>query len=457
MDVERITSDTKSDTKVAHVEDEAWVDPQAERRLLWKMDMHLVPILWVMWTFSNLDRSNIGNAYAGGMKESLNMSSTDYSVALLVFFIGYVVFEIPSNMILVHLRPSIYLPAIMFWWGGVAIALAACKNTPALAGVRVILGLAESGFAPGVLYLLSTWYKKKELARRYTLFWLGTPVSGMVGGILAGAIIERMDGISGLHGWQWLFVIEGIATCVIAVAAVFILPDYPTTTRWLSEEEKELIVRRLSTENLNTTGEHLGHMESLRLAFQDWRTYLFLFLYAMATGAMTITYFIPTLVKGLGYSGSQTQYMTAPIYAVGIVIVLIVCFTSDWLGERGFYVVAAGLIGATCFAVIMGVTNKVVQYVFLCFGLASIFSSVPTLLVWASNEVSHPREKRAIVQAAMNVAGNLASIYGAFLWPAADAPRYFTGWGCTLAFVFTMSVVAFTSRMLFKKHPYPTA
>jgi MFS family permease len=161
-----------------------------------------------MWTFSNLDRSNIGNAYAGGMKESLNMSSTDYSVALLVFFIGYVVFEIPSNMLLVHLRPSLYLPAIMFWWGGVAIALAGCKNTPALAGVRVILGLAESGFAPGVLYLLSTWYKKKELARRYTLFWLGTPVSGMVGGILAGAIIERMDGISGMHGWQWLFVVS---------------------------------------------------------------------------------------------------------------------------------------------------------------------------------------------------------------------------------------------------------
>lgn len=178
----------------------------------------------------------------------------------------------------------------------------------------------------------------------------------------------------------------------MAVISVFLLPDYPTTTRWLSEEEKELIVRRLSAENLNTTGEHLGHMESLRLAFTDWRTYIFLFLYAMATGAMTITYFIPTLVGSLGYKGSQIQYMTAPIYAVGIVIVLIVCFTSDWVGERGFYVVGAGLIGAVCFGVIMGVTNHVVQYVFLCFGLASIFSSVPTLLVWASNEVSHPRE-----------------------------------------------------------------
>lgn len=198
-------------------------------------------------------------------------------------------------------------------------------------------------------------------------------------------------------------------------------------------------------------------MESLRLAFTDWRTYIFLFLYAMATGAMTITYFIPTLVGSLGYKGSMVQYMTAPIYAVGIVIVLIVCFTSDWLGERGFYVVGAGLMGSVCFGVIMGVTNHMVQYVFLCFGLASIFSSVPTLLVWASNEVSHPREKRAIIQAAMNVAGNLASIYGSFLWPAADAPRYFTGWGCTLAFVFTMSVVAFTGRTLFKKYPYPDA
>ncbi len=182
---------------------------------------------------------------------------------------------------------------------------------------------------------------------------------------------------------------------MIAVVAVFILPDYPTTTRWLSEEEKELVVRRLSTENLNTTGEHLGHMESLRLAFKDWRTYVFLFLYAMSTGAMTMTYFIPTLVKGLGYTGSQTQYMTAPIYAVGIVVVLIVCFTSDYFGERGFYVVGGGMVGAISFAIIMGVTNRVVQYVFLCTGLASIFACVPTLLVWASNEVSHPREVSA--------------------------------------------------------------
>lgn len=183
-------------------------------------------------------------------------------------------------------------------------------------------------------------------------------------------------------------------------------------------------------------------------------------MYALSTGGMTITYFIPTLLgtAGFGYTGTHIQYMTAPIYAVGIVCVFTVCFLSDYLQERGLFVIGAGIFGTISFAIILAVPHQhIVQYVFLCFGLASIFCAVPTLLVWASNEVSWPREKRAIIQAAMNVFGNIASIYGSFLWPSQDAPRYFAGFGTTMGFLATLAALAAVARWLFRRYPYPEA
>lgn len=168
----------------------------------------------------------------------------------------------------------------------------------------------------------------------------------------------------------------------------------------------------------------------------------------MATGALTITYFIPVLVASLGYSGPSIQYMTVPICkqyfiagltadGVCIVFILIVCFHSDRTGERAYHLAGCAAVSAICFAVIMGVTQPTVRYVMLCFAAAGIWCSVPLILVWVSNVISWPAEKRAIAQATTNAAGNLASIYGAFLWPSTDAPRYFAGFGATMyVFVF---------------------
>jgi hypothetical protein len=213
------------------------------------------------------------------------------------------------------------------------------------------------------------------------------------------------------------------------VAAFFILPNFPHTTKWLSSEEQELALQRLHADGVTIGDGHHdeSHWANLRAAFVDWRTYvglfrrcfiredglteqIFIFLYTMCTGALTITYFIPTLVGSLGYTGATIQYMTVPIYMVCIVFVLVICNHSDYRRDRAYHLAFCGTLSAVSFAIIMGVRNRTAQYVFLCFAAAGIWSVIPLILVWVSNIITWPAEKRAIAQAATNAAGNLASV-----------------------------------------------
>lgn len=280
-------------------DDQAQFDADEEKKLLRKIDMRLIPTVWIMYLLSYLDRSNIGNAYTAGMGEDFNMTSQNYSIVLLVFFISYVLFEAPSNMVLTRVRPSVYLPALMFTWGGLSMCFAAAQSWQTIAGLRFLLGVLEASFAPGVLFLLSAWYKKHELGRRYCLYYSAVAISGIFGGLIAGGLLKTLDGAHGLRGWRWLFIIEGALTCGVSIFAFFTLPDYPSTTRWLTPREQVLASKRLTDDNLGDTQgqEKASHTRALKMAFTDWRTWGFVLTYMLTTGSQTIQYFIPSLVK----------------------------------------------------------------------------------------------------------------------------------------------------------------
>lgn len=215
-----------------------------------------------------------------------------------------------------------------------------------------------------------------------------------------------------------------------------ILPDWPSTTRWLSEEETFLAVQRLKYDGISASGGSetapLTHKESLRSAFRDWRLYPLIFMYMLATGSQTIQYFIPTLVGQLGYSGYVKQYMTIPVYAVAFLGILGFCFLSDWHKERGHYVTLTAAGGCLSFIITVAVDNRKVKYAFLCFAVGFVYASCPLTLLWVSKVFQHPAEKRAICIAIVNALGNSASIYGSFLWPDKDAPRYVPGFATTM-------------------------
>ncbi|KAF9018374.1 MFS general substrate transporter [Hymenopellis radicata] len=429
----------------------------AERRLVRKIDLRIVPTVWVLYTLSYLDRANIGNAKVGGLEEHLNLTSNQYSVVLLLFFVSYVLFEIPANMILTRVRPSIFLSVLCFLWGGVAACMAAINSWQALAVVRFCLGIIEAGFAPGVAFYLSSWYKRHELAKRYSIYYTATAVSGAFSGLLAGLITDHLKTARGIEGWRWLFLIEGVGSCFVALFTWMILPDWPATTKWLTPEERSIAIQRLKHDGIGGVSANgaaePSHRESLKLALADWRTWFLVVMYMLATGSQTIQYFIPTLVGQMGYTGISQQYMTIPIYMVALVSILTFCFVSDFRKERGNYVSLTSFIAGISFIIVVSVNNDHVKYAFLCFAVGGVYATCPLTLLWVSSVIDHPAEKRAVAIALVNGLGNSASIYGSFLWPSTDAPRYVQGFATTTAFVLALCIMAQVFKFLMKKYP----
>jgi MFS family permease len=217
-----------------------------EKKLVRRIDLRLIPMIIIMYIMNYLDRNNIAAARLGGLEEDLDLVGNQYQTSVSILFVGYVLMQIPSNLYLNRVgKPSIYLPTAMVIWGVISGLTAAVQNFAGIASVRFFLGFIEAAYFPGCLYYLSCWYTRKELGFRTALLYSGSLISGAFSGLIAAGITGNLDGDLGLRAWRWLFIIEGAITVVIAVAAYFLLPDFPRTTRWLSDDEKELAVWRL--------------------------------------------------------------------------------------------------------------------------------------------------------------------------------------------------------------------
>ncbi|KAJ6440721.1 major facilitator superfamily transporter [Purpureocillium lavendulum] len=409
-----------------------------EKKLVRKIDAYFMPMLWVMYILNYIDRTNIGNAKIAGMQKDLGLTDDGYAWVLSVFFFGYLICEIPSNMILTRSRPSIFLPTIMLIWGALSALMSISKTYGALLGFRFVLGCIEAGFFPGVLYLLSCWYTKAELGKRFAIFFTASVLSGAFGGIIAGAITSHLHDAHGIAGWRWLFIVEGVATVGVALIAYFVLLDYPATSKRLTPEERMLARIRIIHDSVSngTTGQRrLSHWQAFVAAISDPRTYMFLVLFMLDVGAGTISYFIPTITVTLGYDAVRAQYMTVPIYAVAAVCLNINAWSSDRHVERRWHVAGPLAVGCACAVVCAAVQTAVVRYVMICFVAAGIWSALPLILSWTSNVITLPPEKRAIVLAMVNAFGNFSSVYGSRIWPSGDSPAYHVGFGVTAGFL----------------------
>ncbi|KAF4816677.1 MFS transporter prlL [Colletotrichum siamense] len=432
-----------------------------EKKLVRKIDMYLLPLMWLMYLLSYMDRTNIGNAKIAGMDKDLGLDSGKYSIALIVFFIGYVLFEVPSNMLLTRTRPSLYLPGIMAVWGSVTIGMAFCPTYEALVGFRVVMGCLESGFAPGVLLLLSSWYKKEEQSKRFAVYISAAILSGAFGGLLAGSITSGLHEVHGIAGWRWLFVVEGAATVGAAGIAFFVLPDFPANTSKLkfNERERALAIRRLQSDEQALRGEEepvLGHWAAFKLAMVSWKTWLFVVGYMAIVGSSTLSYFYPTLVSGLGYTSTAAQYMTIPIFGVAFVCTAITGYFADRHSKwRGLILGAWMAVAMICSIIICVVYNFTARYALLVIMASGLWASNGLALSYASVSFGDmANETRAISLAFVNAMGNLAQIYGAYLFPSSDAPKYLMGFGVISGLCFT-GVASYVALHIFlrKKNP----
>ncbi len=249
-----------------------------EKSLVRKIDFRLIPMIIIMYIMNYLDRNNIAAARLGGLEEDLKLIGNQYQTAVSILFVGYVLMQIPSNLYLNKIgKPSAYLPTAMVIWGVISGATAGAQNFAGLASVRFFLGFIEAAYFPGCLYYLSCWYTRKELGFRTALLYSGSLISGAFSGLIAAGITGNLDGNLGLRAWRWLFIIEGAITVVIAAAAWFLLPDFPRTTKWLTDNEKELAVWRLDEdigEDDWIDSQHQSFWNGMKLAALDVKMWI---------------------------------------------------------------------------------------------------------------------------------------------------------------------------------------
>lgn len=267
-------------------------------------------------------------------------------------------------------------------------------------------GLVEAGFFPGVMLLMSCWYKPAELSKRIALFYTASLLAGAFGGLLSFGIIDGLEGKGNTRGWKWLFIIEGLITVVVACFAYFVLPDYPLTTKWLSEDEKRLATARLlAVQRIANEEEepHMSHWQAFKLACKDPKTWVFVLIYNMLNMVGTISYFFPTLLGSMGYAGNKRQLMTVPIYAVALVVSVALGVVADKTRQKAFVVAFGTLLSTISFIIVAAVpvTSHKVKYAFLCFGGAGVWTAVPVFLSWMVT-MFDGREKRAVCIALIN-------------------------------------------------------
>ncbi|CAI7664772.1 unnamed protein product [Penicillium discolor] len=422
------------------------VDLDAEKKLVGKIDLYLMPSIFILYLFSYMDRSNIGLAKIAGMEEDLHLTSHQYYTAVIVWIIGYTISAVPPNITLSRTRPSVFLPIITFAWGSVAALIGAVRNQGQLIALRFLLGVFEAGFS-------------NEQSKRFIIFLAAGILSGTFGGVISGAITSTLDDTHGIRGWRWLFVVEGVATAGVSLIVHWTLLDYPHSSRGLSPEERKLAQQRLLQDGIADQGDPKTSNTSILVlllkALSNWRTWVLVPGYMTLVGAGAISYFYPTLVNDMGYTSTTVQYMTAPLYIASLAAAIPICWFADRKPHtRGQLLVGNMIAGMVFFALTAGIRNYTARYVFLCFINMTLWTGNALALSFATTALaSVTRDVRGIMLAWMTSVAALAQLYGTALFPVEDSPGYVVGFS-VFAATFAVGAVCYgLADILFKRYP----
>lgn len=395
-----------------------------EKKFVRRLDLRCLPILILLFILNILDRNAIANSRLGGLEADLGLTDLQYQTAVMAVWPGYISMMIPSNMLLSVFKPQLYVPTVTAVWGLVAGATGFTQNFAGLVTVRTLTGVTESPYFVAVIFLLSCWYKRNELPLRIAIFYSGYTLSSAFGGLIGAGIIGNMDGVGGYRSWRWLFIIEGAATVVCALPAYFILPNYPSTTKWLSEEERALAIWRLASEADGEEDEVKdGVWNGFKQACADPKVWLLVVIQTGAVMGMSFTYFFPSIVATLGYPRVITLLLTAPPYFAAFLFSVANSWHSGKSLERGYHITIACAIGII--GQVTATSTRTIGARYFAFFLCAMgaFSAFQVILSWVSSTIPRPKAKRAVAIAmATAVSNGVGNIPSAYLYPSSDAP-----------------------------------
>ncbi|KAL4888034.1 MFS general substrate transporter [Aspergillus ambiguus] len=419
-------------------------DPEFARKtegdLLKKIDRRILPLVLLIYLFNYLDRNSITQARVYGLEEDTGLKGAEYQTVISIFSVGYILMQVPSTMIMTKLRPSIYLPSCMIVWAIVSGCTAATHNVGSIMAVRFLLGFVEAPFFPGAIYFLSCWYTKKELGVRTALLVSGILLSNAFAGLISAGILTGMNHKSHLASWRWLFILEGLATIVVALVAMVVLPDFPATTKWLTEAERIVAQARLAQDAGSENAleeDKVPLSRALAWAAKDFRTWIFACMQMATTATISFSHFFPTLIQEIGFTNNTVVLLlTSPPYVVGFFWAVGWGWWADKRQTRSIPAAVSESVAIIAAILLIAVPKSVqwARYAFtflLCCGTYGVYS---TTYAWLSSTIVQPPPKRAVAIGIANTCANIASLFANYFWLDKYEPTFRVSWGCILAF-----------------------
>lgn len=380
----------------------------SESALLARVRRRLIPFMFLLYIVSYLDRINIGFA-AVQMNRDLGLSPAVYGFGAGVFFIGYFLFEVPSNLIMERVGARLWIARIMITWGLISSAMMFVRGPVSFYALRFLLGLAEAGFFPGMILYLTYWFSSRERAGAISLFMTAVALAGVVGGPISGALLT-MTGVGGLAGWQWLFLLEGLPAVLLGFVVLLYLPNGPADARWLTPAERTFVLGRVRAEGERSEGSH----QTVRSALASGRIWLFSLSYLGIVSALYgISFWLPTILQGLsGLSDFTVGVLSALPYVAAAVGMVLVGRHSDSTGERRWHVAGSAFIGAAGFLLSAATSSPAPALAAISVAALGIFAAMPPF--WAMPTAILRGSGAAAGIALINSIGNLGGFLGPY-------------------------------------------
>ncbi|KAI9152345.1 transporter [Paramyrothecium foliicola] len=412
------------------------------KKLVRKIDLIILPIIGILYILNYIDRQNLAAAKLQGIMEDLNMTTQQFATAISILFVGYLPFQIPSNLIIAKIsRPGLYICCAVITWGTISAAMAAAKTYGQLLAIRATLGIAEAVFFPGAIYYLSAWYTKTELGKRIAALYIAQQVGNAFGGLFAAGIFQ-LDGAHGIRGWQWLFIIEGVATVGIGAICAFFMPEFPYNSRILSPLQRDLAVWRVESGAGAAEGnEKESVLKSFGKALKDPKLQILIFCNFLSQAQGSIANYFPTIVASLGFESTITLLLTAPPYVLAGAVYYVLMWYSDRKNTAYPIILMCIAIAVVMYIIPLATVNVGARY----FSMMILpFASVgPQLVLYKTINLhlARPTSKRAAASALVNAIGGTSNIWASYLYYA--PPQFFAAFGtlmgCALLFAVTIT------------------
>ncbi len=340
-----------------------------------KIGWRLIPLLFLAYAFAYLDRINIGFA-ALQMKGELGFTDAVYGLGAGIFFASYFICEVPSNLLLQKIGARLTIARIMICWGLTSCCMMFVRRPDSFYAMRLLLGVFEAGFAPGVMLYLTFWYPSARLAQMTALFLSGSTIAGLIGSPISGLILDHLNGAYGLRGWQWLFLLEGIPTIILGLLALKLMPDGPRAARWLTTDEKHCVIEQLTPARAHAA-------DGFREALRDPNVYVIaLAWFAIVCGIYAVAFWMPVMLRAAGAGSASNIGLWSIIpYGSGAIGMVLLSRHSDRAGERRWHAAACALVGAAALALIPNAgLNLALVVLALSVATVAVFAAMPILL-----------------------------------------------------------------------------